>query len=89
MAQRSTRTGTPRKPVTTKIADDLRMQLETAAFANSRTLGSEIEHRLRASFAGQDRRTLISEEIRAALAEWDEALQGERHVDVPGQLYRY
>ena len=66
--ERSKRMGSPREPVTTKITGDLRLLLNTAAEANSRTVGAEIEHRLRESFAAQsDLRAIIREEIRAAL----------------------
>jgi hypothetical protein len=50
MGKKSEPAETPRKGVNTRITDDLRLRLEKSAAHSNRTVGSDIEHRLEASF---------------------------------------
>lgn len=50
MGKKSEPAETPRKGVNTRITDDLRLRLERSAAHSNRTVGSDIEHRLEASF---------------------------------------
>ncbi|MCJ2020506.1 hypothetical protein MKK84_24265 [Methylobacterium sp. E-065] len=50
MGKKSEPVETPRKGVNTRITDDLRLRLERSAAHSNRTVGSDIEHRLEASF---------------------------------------
>jgi hypothetical protein len=69
MPKRSARTPVgeaKRLPISTKITPELRALLQTAADADGRTLGAEIEQRLLASFqpkgAAEDRMRAIARE---------------------------
>lgn len=53
MAERSRAGGEKRQPVNVKVQPALRAKIEAAAQASDRTLSSEIERRLEASFADQ------------------------------------
>ncbi|GJE14439.1 hypothetical protein FOHLNKBM_5514 [Methylobacterium longum] len=50
MVKKSEPAETPRKGMSMRLADDLRTKLEWSAAHSNRTVGSDIEHRLNASF---------------------------------------
>lgn len=50
MAKKSEPADTPRKVMSMRLADDLRSKVEWSASHSNRTVGSDIEHRLNASF---------------------------------------
>lgn len=50
-----------------RMSETLRARLSASAEAEGRSLSEEIERRLEASFAAQDMRQIVREEIRAAL----------------------
>lgn len=95
MAARSARTGQKREPTSMRLSVALREAVAQSASRNNRTIASEIEHRLAGSFEGPAAeqfglRSVIREEIRAALAERDEFQHPyERALDVSKQHYRY
>jgi hypothetical protein len=72
-----------------KTTHALRERMEAAAVASGRSLSSEVEHRLIESFVASDLRTLIREEIRAALAERDEAQGFPAPKPEPSFVWRY
>lgn len=77
--------------------DEMRARLQAEADRNGRSLSKEVELRVAASFSDDrapDLRTLIREEIRAALAERNESLMNAAlamvaETPVPPKIYRY